>query len=616
MKARHHRERDTCIAVEAVCWNTVGTAMDYQFGALAAADSTTFRLWAPSARSASVIFKHGAPVPLRRVDNGFLQAVAPSCPPGTAYKFRIDGADYPDPASRQQESDSDGWSLVTSPLPPSGRHEPLRPWSETLLCEVHIGTASPEGTFVGLMQRLEHFRDAGYTSLEIMPVNEFPGNRGWGYDGTLIFAPDAAYGTREELRALVDRAHELGMCLILDVVYNHFGDEQNFIKDYAPEWFDPEVETPWGPGIDFTQPMVRQFYYENACMWLTEFDFDGLRFDSVHEMKTEARELFLTELAAAARKDKRGAKLIVENMKNIASLLERDENDEPLKYSAQWNDDIHHVLNFLVTGEDINGYGDPSKDPIADLEKALADGFVHDGEAGENSDGGTRNEPASRLPPDAFVSFVQNHDQIGNRADSKRLPDRISASKLDFLHFVMMLAPQIPLYFMGEEGHLNSLFPYFIDMDEAVARHKSDDRYKQMREIFKQDVKDGDLPDPNSEKTFQSAKIPWEEYERQDRQDALRRFRTLAGYRRDLVWPLLQSVCLDTKSARQGKAIIVNWVFEKGTLSMALNPADHPADIACIITDAPVSTGDYSQHGEVLRLSAWSAVVWASPERS
>lgn len=590
--------------------------MDYQFGARIADSATTFRLWAPSARSAAVILKQGSSVPLQPVGDGFLEGAAADCPAGTAYKFLIDGIEVPDPASRQQESDSDGWSLVAAPIPASSRREPLRPWHETILCEVHIGTASPEGTFAGLMQRLEHFRDAGYTALEIMPINEFPGDRNWGYDGTLIFAPDASYGTRQELRALVDRAHELGLCLILDVVYNHFGEVGNFIQQYAPEWFDDEVETPWGPGIDFTQPAVRQFYYENACMWLTEFDFDGLRFDSVHEMKTEARELFLNELAAAARKDKRGAKLIVENMDNVASLLERDDEDEPLKYSAQWNDDIHHVLNFLVTGENMNGYEDGSKDPVADLEKALADGFVHDGEADGESDGSSRNEPASRLPPDAFVSFVQNHDQIGNRVDGKRLPDRIGANKLDFLHFVMMLAPQVPLFFMGEEGHLDTPFPFFVDLDEAAAAAKQADRYQQMREIFKQDVSEGDLPDPNSVATFERAKIPWHEFEQQERRDALRRFQTLAGYRRDLLWPLAQSVCLDAKSARQGNAVVVNWIFEAGTLSMALNPSDHPADIACIITAAPVSTGDYSQHGEVLRLSAWSAVVWASPERS
>lgn len=586
--------------------------MDYRFGALADSDATTFRLWAPGAGPAEVIFKFRDPVPFTRKPDGFLEAIVKDCPPGTAYRFRIDGLDVPDPASRQQESDSSGWSLVTAPLTPSKRQGPLRPWHETVICEVHIGTATPEGTFAGLMQRLEHFRDAGYTALEIMPINEFPGDRNWGYDGTLLFAPDASYGTREELRALVDRAHELGLCLILDVVYNHFGENDNFLETYAPEWFDQEVETPWGPGIDFTQPAVRQFYYENVCMWLSEFDFDGLRLDSVHEMKTDARELFLLELATMARQAKPSAKLIIENMDNIASLLERNENDEPLKYSAQWNEDIHHVLDFLVTGESRNGYDDPAKDPIADLEKALADGFVHDGEAGEESDGTTRNEPASRLPPDSFVSYVQNHDQIGNRPDSRRLPDRIGANKLDFLHFVMMLAPQIPLFFMGEEAHLRSPFPFFIDLPEQAAAAKRADRYQQMHEIFNEDVEQGGLPEPNSIATFRSAKLPWSEFDQEERRNALQRFQTLARYRRELVWPLLASVCLDAKSKRQDSAVVVNWIFEKGTLTMALNPSDHPADIACVITAPPVCTGDYCQNGEVLRLAAWSSVVWAS----
>lgn len=587
--------------------------MQYRFGAVVRENVTTFRLWAPSAKSASVIFETKSAVALKRVEDGFLEAEIADCPPGTAYMFDIDGAQVPDPASRQQAIDSDGWSLVTATLP-SSRQEAIRPWHETIICEVHVGTVSPEGTFAGLMDRLEHFRDAGFTALEIMPINEFPGSRNWGYDGTLIFAPDARYGTRADLRALVDRAHDLGLSIILDVVYNHFGDIDNFIERYAPEWFDREVETPWGSGIDFTQPMVRQFYYENACMWLSEFDLDGLRFDSVHEIKTEARDLFLDQLANAARKDKPNAKLIVENASNLASLLERTGQDEPKKYTAQWNDDIHHVLNFLVTGEATGGYEDQTKDPIADLEKALADGFVHDGEADGESDGSTRHEPASRLSPDAFVSFVQNHDQIGNRADGMRLPDRISANKLDFLHFVVMLAPQVPLFFMGEEGHLCSPFPFFIDIDAAAAEAKQANRYKQMRDIFKQDLKPGDLPDPNAPETFLSAKIPWLDFEQPEKRAALDRFRTLAGYRRALLWPLARTTCLDAKTVRQGSAVIVNWVFEAGTLSMVLNPSDKPTDIACVVTAAPVTTGDFSQHGDVLRLSPWSAVAWASPD--
>src|SRR5690606_36038078 len=240
-------------------------------------------------------------------------------------------------------------------------------------------------------------------------------------------------------------------------------------------------ETPWGPGIDFNQPMVRQFYYENAAMWLQEYDFDGLRFDSVHEMKTEHRDQFLGDLAKIARGVKSHAKLIIENMDNAATWLDRTSvTNDPINFVAQWNDDIHHVLNHLVTGEPKYGYDDPGKDAIADLEKALADGFVHDGEVDGPTDGHTRGEPASFLPADAFITYVQNHDQIGNRGDNKRLPDRIGAGKLDFLHFVALLAPQIPLFFMGEEGHLLTRFPFFTDLPPEAAKAKRDERYRQM----------------------------------------------------------------------------------------------------------------------------------------
>lgn len=586
--------------------------MSSQFGPRFHAEGVDFRLWAPSARQIDLVFKNGTVVPMQRQADGFWLAADQNCQPGTPYRFRSGDFEFPDPASRQQQGGTSGWSLVCPPLEPSGRREPLRPWHETLLCEVHIGTVSPEGTFAGLTRRLEHFRDAGYTALEIMPINQFPGARNWGYDGTLIFAPAEAYGTREELREMVDRAHELGLCLILDVVYNHFGEFDNFITRYAPEWFDDDVETPWGPGIDFARPMVRQFYYENAAMWLEEFDFDGLRFDSVHEMKTDARDTFLGDLAKTARATKSHAKLIIENMDNAASWLERDEKNDPKDFTAQWNDDIHHVLHFLVTGEPRHGYEDHSKDAIADLEKGLADGFIHDGEAEGESDGHTRGEPGSRLPPDCFVSYVQNHDQIGNRADNKRLPDRISAEKLDFLHFVMMLAPQIPLFFMGEEAHLRTPFPFFFDLPEEAAEPKRQDRYTQMREIFQENVEDGGLPDPNDPATFERARIDWNAFGEDERRAALERFRTLTAWRRNHVWPLAATPCLDARTGRQGTAIVVSWIFEAGVLTMALNPGDNPTDLPCVVTAPPLTTGDYSQQGEVLRLGAWSALAWIS----
>lgn len=586
--------------------------MSSLFGPLVHSDCTEFRLWAPSAKRVEVLLDDGRSAVLEPSESGFWAATSPACGPGTRYRFRIGDLEVPDPASRQQEGGTNGWSLVCAPLIPSGRDGPLRPWHETILCEVHVGTVSPEGTFTGLANRLEHFRDAGFTALEIMPINTFPGTRNWGYDGTLIFAPAEAYGTREELRGLVDRAHELGLCLILDVVYNHFGEFDNFLERYAPEWFDPEVETPWGPGINFTKEPVRQFYYENARMWLEEFDFDGLRFDSVHEMKTEARDTFLGDLAKVARSVKGDAKLIIENMDNVASWLERDDQDRPKDFTAQWNDDIHHVLHFLVTGENKHGYPDDSTDPLADLEKALADGFVHDGEAEGESDGNTRNEPGSRLPPDCFVSYVQNHDQIGNRGDGKRLPDRVGADKLDFLHFVMMLAPQVPLFFMGEEGHMRSPFPFFFDLPEEAAEPKRADRYKQMRESFEEPVEDGGLPDPNSLETFAVARIDWTEFETAEQRAALERFRMLTGWRRENVWPLAATRCIDARSGRQGAALVVSWMFEAGVLTMALNASDFSSDLACIVTAPPVSCGDFVQEGEHLRMGPWSAVCWTS----
>jgi maltooligosyltrehalose trehalohydrolase len=205
---------------------------------------------------------------------------------------------------------------------------------------------------------------------------------------------------------------------------------------------------------------------------------------------------------------------------------------------------------------------------------------------------------------------VQNHDQIGTRIDGMRLPDRISANKLDFLHFVAFLAPQIPLFFMGEEGHLCSSFPFFVDLPEAAAAAKQVDRYDQMRKIFNEEVELGELPDPNDPETFDKAKLRWEDFSVDRYSEALARFRTLASYRRDKVWPLAATPCLDARTARVGNCLIINWIFEAGTLSMALNPNDHPGDIACIVTGPPVSTGQYSQNGDVLRLGAWSAIVW------
>lgn len=582
--------------------------LSYRFGPQVEDKQTRFRLWTPGARKAELVIQHGPNVPMKKAQDGFFEAVA-ECGPGTRYRFRIGDNTFPDLASRQQDGDASGWSVVCPQLtsPPAFS----RPWHEMIVCEIHVGTATPEGTFRGLADRLEHFREAGYTCLEIMPVNECPGQRNWGYDGTLIFAPESAYGTPEDLRDLVARAHELGLTMILDVVHNHFGSVDNFATQYVPEWFDEEVETPWGAGIDFNREPVRQFYYENAVMWLIEYGFDGLRFDAVHEIKSEAADKFLAELAATARAVKPEARLILENMNNASRWLERDESNVPMTYWAQWNDDIHHVLAYIVTGEGKKtGYDEPGKDPVADLEKALSEGFVHDPGQGPDSDGRVRGGPASRLPPDSFITYVENHDQIGNRADCKRLSARIAPERLDFVHFVKFITPQIPLCFMGDEANLPTAFPFFVDFGEEDGEKANARRNREMREMFMEDVAVGDLPHPNDPQTFFMAKLPWDAFGEQQHAAALRRFRELASFRREKVWPLSATPFADASTVRHGQGLIVNWMFQAGILTLALNPTAVPVDMPCYIQGAPVSTGEYNQHGEVLRLGPWSAIAW------
>jgi malto-oligosyltrehalose trehalohydrolase len=586
--------------------------MDYKFGPRIDENGVTFRLWAPSCPHVQVEVEGHEPVVLTRRTDGFWEGFVEGIGPGAAYRFRANGKPVPDIASRQQKEDSDGWSIVRGSFGIPPMDGPLSPWHQAIICEVHVGAATPEGTFSALKDRLEHFRDAGYTTLEIMPIADFPGKRNWGYDGTLIFAPDTSYGTPDDFRALVDRAHELGVCIVLDVVYNHFGSVHDFLPDYCPEWFDESVETPWGPGIDFSKETVRQFYYENAAWWLTEFDLDGLRFDAIHEIKSEDRDVFLGDLAKVCRANKPGCKLIIENVQNHAHWLNRDANDEPVQYSAQWNDDYHHVINFLITGEPKSGYDDPSRDAIADLEKALCDGFIHDSEAGPDTDGRTRGGPGAQLSMEAFVQFVQNHDWVGNRADNKRLAERIPPERGRFARFVTMLQPQIPIGFMGDEGWLTSKFPFFYDLPEPAASEKRDDRYDQMKNIFNEEVEEGGLPDPQDPTTFEMAKLDWSQYEQPQNREAIENFRYMAALRREQIWPLSATKCLNAWSARQGNGIICSWQYEAGCHNMALNPTDTEIEMSFRCCDTAATVGNYRRDGERVWLGPWSAVIWRS----
>ncbi|WP_049621062.1 malto-oligosyltrehalose trehalohydrolase [Frateuria defendens] len=466
------------------------------FGAVPVdARRTRFRLWAPLARQVALLREGQPPLPMQRQDDGSHELLA-EAPAGSAYRYRLDGhLDVPDPASRAQRGDVDGWSLVVDPRAWAWRHADWRgrPWREAVICEVHAGLA---GGFDGLRARLPGLAAAGYTAIELMPLAEFPGARNWGYDGVLPYAPESAYGPPEALAALIDAAHGLGLMVLLDVVYNHFGPDGNFIPRYAPGFFRDDIATPWGPAIDFRQPPVRRFFIDNARQWLADYRFDGLRLDAVHTIQPES---FLLELAAQARAacaPGRRVHLILENEHNAARLLRGG------AFDAQWNDDGHNALHVLLTGEHEGYYADYAKHPVAAVARMLGEGFVFQGQCDRR--GHPRGEPSGDLPPEAFVLFLQNHDQIGNRALGERLAALVPAPALQAATALVALCPMTPLFFMGEEWGSRVPFFFFTSHKPALAEQVREGRRAEFARFagFADPARRAAIPDPNDAATY------------------------------------------------------------------------------------------------------------------
>lgn len=516
-----------------------------------------FRVWAPAMQSVSVDIEGRGSVAMARGQDGVFEAEA-ACMPGDCYRYRIDAdLQVPDPASRLQAGDVHDASVVV----PSGgdyvwRHPAWRglPWTDTVLYEIHAGLA---GGYAGIEQRLPDLAELGVTALELMPIADFPGPRNWGYDGVLPYAPDLAYGRREELKRLVDTAHGLGLMVFLDVVYNHFGPDGNYLHRYAPQFFREDMPTPWGPAIDYRRPQVRRFFAENALYWLEEFRFDGLRLDAVHAISDPN---WLDEMAAMVRErfaGRRHVHLVLENDRNAASHLTKG-------YDAQWNDDIHHVLHHLLTGESDGYYRDYARAPAAALARALSQGFVYQGEISPTS-GRRRGEPSGHLPPSAFVAFLQNHDQVGNRALGERLaalvshPDALRAAVA-----LQLLAPQVPLIFMGEECGSTTPFFYFTShADPQLARAVREGR----RNEFSGFAGHADaalrerIPDPNDACTYLASRPTADSEQAQAWRNA---YRCLLGLRRRLLAPRLPGSHADTSRPLGSHAVQAAWILGDG----------------------------------------------------
>ncbi|HET7728950.1 MAG TPA: malto-oligosyltrehalose trehalohydrolase [Usitatibacter sp.] len=560
------------------------------FGARYGDGATGFRLWAPGCESVRLELGRGSvrTVPMAREAGGWHTATVEDVKPGDAYAFRIadDGPAMPDPASRSNPWDVNAPSAVVDPRAFEWDDAAWkgRPWNEAVVYEMHVGTFTREGTYVAAIERLDYLMDLGITALELMPLADFAGTRNWGYDGVLPFAPDAAYGSVEDLKRLVSAAHRRGIMVLIDVVYNHFGPEGNYLPKYAPQFFNDAHQTPWGAAINFDgehSRTVRDFFVHNALYWLEEFHFDGLRMDAIHSIADDSPRHIVTEIAEAIATGPgrdRHIHQVLENDLNHARLLERGRPHAV----AQWNDDSHHAFHVVVTGERDGYYRDYAERPHWHLGRVLAEGFSYQGDPSPHRNGERRGEPSTGLPPEAFVNFIQNHDQVGNRAMGERIRELAKPEALRLAAAALCLAPSVPLIFMGEEFGARTPFLFFCDFGGELGQAVREGRRKEFSCFarFANPEAQARIPDPLAEETFLASKLRWEDLAKPEHAEWHRHYRSLLALRAMQIVPRLRD-----ERARAifkvvgGTGLAIDWDLPDGSrLRMRANFGDAPLE--------------------------------------
>ena len=587
-----------------------------KFGAEILDVGVHFRLWAPKRNQVSVVMNEGIPIPMISTGRGWHELVSAEAQAGTLYKFRLEqgGSEVPDPASRYQPSDVHGPSEVIDPDQYVWRDSDWRgrQWEECVIYEIHVGTFTPAGTFLGAIEHLDWLVSLGITAIEIMPVADFPGKRNWGYDGVLLFAPDSSYGRPEDFKALIDAAHARGIMVFLDVVYNHFGPDGNYLPSYSPV-FNERHKTPWGAAVNYDaegSDVIREFIIQNAVYWINEFHLDGLRLDAVHAIKDDSTAHVLDEIASRVRRLSidRPLHLLLENEENQASWLHRDTFGNPVNYTAQWNDDVHHVLHCAATGES-SGYYSAYAEGTEKLGKALAEGFAFQGEHMDYR-GSPRGEPSSHLPPTAFVSFIQNHDQVGNRAFGDRMTSFVPAARIRAIVGIYILLPQIPMIFMGEEFGASQPFPFFCDFEPGLAKLVREGRRAEFARFpeFEDPAKRERIPDPTAEDTFISAKLDWKCVSHGVHADWVCLYQELLEIRRREIVPRLKGAQSGCYKALGEGAVAVCWRMGDGAkLSLTANLTDKPLECMISRTDRCLWRAGAEDDGS---LAAWD-VLWS-----
>ena len=540
-------------------------------------EGTLFRLWAPKHDDIDLVLETEGGDVRRRMSgkpDGWKELLVAAAKPGTRYRFALpDGLLVPDPASRFQPDDVHGPSEVVDPqaFVWSDAAWTGRPWYEVVLYELHIGTFTKAGTFRAAIDKLDHLVGLGVTAIEIMPVSDFPGQRNWGYDGVLPYAPDATYGRPDDFKSFVSAAHDRGIAVILDVVYNHFGPDGNYLGAYAPGFFTERHHTPWGAAVnvdgEHSRP-VRDYFIGNALYWLEEFHLDGLRFDAVHAILDDSELHLLRELVETVRRriTDRPVHLILENEDNVVSRLTREQDGSLGRYTAQWNDDVHHVLHVAATDES-RGYYEAYAGKTDLLGRALAEGFAYQGEFMPYRES-ARGEPSAELPPGAFVAFLQNHDQIGNRAFGERIGAIAKPEALRAASAVTLLLPQTPMLFMGEEWAASTPFLFFCDFEGEFAELVRKGRREEFKRFpeFQDEAMRQRIPDPEAAGTFEASKLKWDEIGEEPHRSQLAWTTRVLAVRRDAIVPLVPEMGAHAGAFRVvgPNAVSVAWTTRSG----------------------------------------------------
>jgi maltooligosyltrehalose trehalohydrolase len=530
-------------------------------GAAIEDEGVRFRLFAPIAERVQIALEGlDRPLNMASGSNGWHELTTPAASEGSLYRFILpDRTRVPDPVSRYQPKDVHGPSEVIDPATYVWHDGAWsgRPWTDVILYELHIGTFTNEGTFQAAREKLDYLTELGITAIELMCVSDFAGNRNWGYDGVLLYAPDSAYGRPEDLKSFVDAAHARKIMVILDVVYNHFGPEGNFIPKYFPQIWSTRHHTPWGKSLNFDEKyssVVREFVVQNALYWIEEFHLDGLRLDASHTMVDDSPKHILQELHDRVQllACTRPVHLILENEQNIEPQLRRDENGAVLSYTAQWNHDITHLLGAVfVELCDGDKWEETEK-----LAKALAQGFVIAEQERSNT-------WSCSVPPTAFVSFIQTHDLVGNRPRGDRVFADAPAEAIRAIVSIYLLLPQVPMLFMGEEWGASSPFPFFCDYHGQLADAVRKGRREQLAKLDPApSVEELEhAPDPQALETFRTAQLKWSEICEEPHVAWLNFYRMVIKVRQEHVVPLLVGLfqsCGSPQVIKPG-ALAISW---------------------------------------------------------